>query len=164
MLQRSKGTAGCCFRSGNTNAEICHVPVVLSPYLSLSCTFSVALSAFAGRQDVQQQQQRRQITTTKCIVCKHVTSNNNNNSVQQTTATTTRSCIVCWLILRSVNDAEISTLFFAIFPTLFSLSTLFLCLLLPFLPLLLPNFFLSSILILFYLPFLFAPQKITAVE
>lgn len=122
--------------------------------LSLSRTFSRA-----GRQDVQQQQQqqqqRRQITTTKCIVCKHVTSKNNNN-VQQTTATTTRRCIVCWLILRSVNDAEISTLFSPSLPTPFSLSLPFLCLLLPFSLCCFPIFFCRPFLFyfiyLFYLP------------
>lgn len=142
---------------------------VMSPSCCLPLSLSLALSLSrclllqAGRQDVQQQQQRRKITTTKCIVCKHVTSNNNNNSVQQTTATTTRSCIVCCLILRSVNDAEISTLFFAIsfnsilplYPIPLPPSSLSLCCF---------PIFLSSIFILFYLPFLFAPQKITAVE
>lgn len=107
QMQKYVMSPSCClFRSPS-----------ISLSLFLSRIFSVALSplltALTGRQDVlQQQQQRRQITTTKCIVCKHVTTNNNN--VQQTTIATTTSCIVCCLILRSVNDAEISTLFFAI--------------------------------------------------
>lgn len=168
VLQGDKRSAGCCFRSCNTNAEICHFPVVLSLSFLLPLSFSLALFAVAlsplltaltGRQDVQQQhqQQCRQITTTKCIVCKHVTKNNNN--VQQTTITTTTSCIVCCLILRSVNDAEISMLFFAIssnsipalsYPPPVPLP------LLPLFPLVLPNFFCRPFLFyfiyLYYLP------------
>lgn len=153
VLQGDKRSAGCCFRSCNTNAEICHFPVVLSLSFLLPLSFSLALFAVAlsplltaltGRQDVQQQhqQQCRQITTTKCIVCKHVTKNNNN--VQQTTITTTTSCIVCCLILRSVNDAEISMLFSPSLPTLSPLSLihpLSLCLFFRFSRLCFPIFF-----------------------